>query len=205
VIVKQIFKEMWPSIWPMMTFISVLFITLRIAHLSKSNKKIIFHKEILSLIFIIYILCLYYILMYQTNEYDSINLIPFEEILTYPIGSSKFINYTINNIILFIPFGFYSSYYINNKNTKICIITTLIVSLSIELMQYYINTTFNIDNIILNVLGGILGYLLFICFKAIESRLPKFMKSDNFINFILITIIILIVLFSLGINIFSYI
>ena len=39
---------------------------------------------------------------------------------------------------------------------------------------------------------------------AIKGKLPKFMKSDAFINFMIILLVILIVLFSFDINIFNY-
>ena len=56
-------------------------------------------------------------------------------------------------------------------------------------------------NIILNVFGGFLGYLLFVAFSAIRGKLPRFMKSDGFLNFLVITIVVLIILYSMGINI----
>mgnify|MGYP002626780246 CR=1 FL=1 len=66
----------------------------------------------------------------------------------------------------------------------------LIVSFSAEAIQYYIGRVFDIDDIILNVLGAFLGYLLFVALSAIKNRLPNFMKSDGFINFIVIVIVV---------------
>ena len=54
-VVKNIIKDMLPNIWPMLAFVSVVAITLRVAYLLKSSKKIVIHKEIMSLIFVIYI------------------------------------------------------------------------------------------------------------------------------------------------------
>lgn len=203
-VVKNIIEEMLPNMWPMMLFISVVAITLRCFYLFKGSRKFILHKEIMSLVFIIYILCLYYILTYQDIGSGGINLVPFKEMFRYTFGSYKFMKNVVGNILLFIPFGFFTSYYLNNKKTLTSLITALVVSVCAEGIQYHIGRVFDVDDIILNVLGGFLGYLLYICLNAIKSRLPRFMRSDAFINFVIIIIVILIILFSLNINIFSY-
>lgn len=203
-VVKNIIEEMLPNMWPMMLFISVVAITLRCFYLFKGSRKFVLHKEIMSLVFIIYILCLYYILTYQDIGSGGINLVPFKEMFRYTFGSYKFMKNVVGNILLFIPFGFFTSYYLNNKKTLTSLITALVVSVCAEGIQYHIGRVFDVDDIILNVLGGFLGYLLYICLNAIKSRLPRFMRSDAFINFVIIIIVILIILFSLNINIFSY-
>ena len=202
-VVKSIIEEMWPNLWPMMVFVSVVAITLRCFYLFRGSKKFILHKELLALVFIIYILCLHYILTYQGNS-GGVNLIPFKEMFRYSFGSYKFIKNVIGNILLFVPFGFFANYYINNKKTSTALLIPLIVSGCAEGIQYYIGRSFDVDDIILNVIGGYVGYLLLVCLTAIKNRLPKFMRSDAFINFLVIIIVVLIILFSLNINIFSY-
>lgn len=203
-IVKDIILEMLPKVWPLLLFVAVVAVTLRCAYLFKGSRKFILHKELLSLVFIVYILCLYYILTYQDNGFGGVNLVPFKEIFRYQIGSYKFYKNVIGNITLFIPFGFFAAYYLNTRKASTSIIVTLIVSLSAEAMQYYLGRVFDIDDIILNVSGGFLGYLLFVAISAIKGKLPRFMRSDAFINFIVILLVIIIILFYLNINIFSY-
>ncbi len=202
-VVKNIIGEMLPSIWPMLLFVSVVAISIRVTCLLKGNKKFVFHKEVMNLVFILYILCLYYILTYQTSGANGVNLIPFKEMFRYTFGSYKFIKNVLGNILLFLPFGFFTSYYLNTRKCSSPLVLSLIVSFTAEAIQYYIGRIFDIDDIILNVLGGFLGYLLFVALSAIKSKLPSFMKSDGFINFLVIVIVTLIVLFSMGINIFE--
>lgn len=204
VIVKDIIKDVAPGIWPLILFVSVVYISLRGAYLFKGSRKVVIYKEILTLLFIIYILCLYHILTVQNTGYGGINLTPFKEMFRYTFGSKKFIKNILGNIVLFIPFGFGASYYLNTKKTLQPVIITLIVSACAEGMQYYLGRIFDIDDILLNVFGGFIGYLIFVAFSAIRSHLPNFMKSEGFISFITIIIIIIIALFALGINIFSY-
>lgn len=202
--VKKIIDNVIPDIWPLVAFILVVVISLRVAYLFKGNRKVVIYKEILSLIFVVYILCLYHILTYQNVGYAGINLVPFKEMFRYAFGSYKFMKNIVGNIVIFLPLGFFASYYLNTKKWFSPVLITLIISLCAEGIQYYIGRVFDVDDIILNTFGGFLGYLLFVAISAIKGRLPKFMRSDGFMNFLVILIIIIIILFSLGINIFSY-
>ena len=203
-IVKGIIDDVLPNIWPLVAFVSVVAILLRGVYLFQGSKKVVIYKEILGLVFIIYILCLYYILTYQNTGYGGVNLTPFKEMFRYTFGSQKFIKNIVGNIILFIPFGFFTSYYLNTKKALTPVVITLVISLCAEGIQYHIGRIFDVDDILLNVFGGFLGYLLFVGFSAVRNHLPKFMKSDGFLNFLVIAIIIIIILFAMGINIFSY-
>lgn len=202
--VRQIIKELVPGMLPLVIFVSVVIISLRLTYL-KGSKKIVFHKELLMLIFIIYILCLYHVVTVQDINYGGINLIPFKEMFRYEIGSYKFIKNIIGNIVLFIPYGFFSSYYLNNKKMSRNIFLCLIATFTIETIQYYIGRVFDIDDIILNVIGGLIGYLFYIALMAIKERLPKFMKSDWFLNLLFIIIIMFGIIYGFNLNIFDYI
>lgn len=203
-VVREIIKEMLPGMWPLIVFVSVVAISLRIAFL-KGSKRFILHKELMALIFIIYILCLYYVVTAQDINYGGVNLIPFKEMFRYELGSYKFIKNIIGNILLFLPYGFFSSYYLNNRKIGTNVILCLIATTCIEFIQYYIGRVFDIDDIILNVLGGFIGCLLYVALTAIKSKLPNFMKSDAFLNFLFILVIILGIIYGFNINIFSYI
>lgn len=203
-IIKNMINDIMPDIWPMVLIITVIVSSLRIAYLIKGNKKFCLYKELLSLIFIIYILCLYHVVTFQDVNYGTNNFIPFREMFRYSLGSTKFIKNVVGNIMLFIPFGFFSSYYLKNKKMTLTFILTLITSLTIEIVQYYIGRVFDIDDIILNVIGGVLGFLLFVGFDAINKRLPKFFRSDAFLNIVIILVIVLIIIYSFNLNVFAW-
>ena len=203
-VVKKIIMDMLPSMWPMITFVSVVAISLRLAYL-KGSRKLILHKELMSLVFIIYILCLYFVVTGNDINYGGINLIPFKEMFRYEIGSYKFIKNIVGNILLFIPYGFFSSYYLNNKKISTNVVTCLVATVCIESIQYYIGRVFDIDDIILNVFGGFCGCLLYVALTAIKSKLPSFMKSDWFLNLLFILILVLGFMYGFNINIFDYI
>ena len=52
---------------------------------------------------------------------------------------------------------------------------------------------------------GFCGCLLFVALSAIKSKLPKFMRSDGFLNFLFILIIVLGIIFGFDIDILSYV
>ena len=192
------------ELWPMLALFLIVLITLRLVYLKVNHKKFILYKELLSLSFIIYILLLFELVTSTDFESYSNNFIPFKEMFRYSFGSYKFMKNILGNILLFIPFGFFASYYLNNRKASLILIVSLIVSGLTEGLQYYTGRVFDIDDIILNVFGGFIGYLLYVGLMAIKGKLPKFMKSDAFINFMIILLVILILLFSFDINIFNY-
>lgn len=198
-VVKSIIEDMWDSIWPMITFISIVAVTIRGAYLFRGSKKLVLHKELLSWIFIIYVLCLYYILMRKSNV--GINLIPIVGLFDDITANYGFI---IHNILIFVPLGFFASYYLSNRKAGTMLMVSLLVAGLTEGLQYYMGRGFNIDIVVFNVLGGFIGYLLYVGLMAIKGKLPKFMKSDAFINIVVILLIILVVLFSLDINVLNY-
>ena len=194
---KNVFYDVLPDIWPMLIIILVIICSLRITYLITKHKRFQLHKEIIYLICIIYILCLFHVVTFQDNNYGVSNFIPFKEIFRYSIGSDKFIKNILGNIMLFVPYGFLASYLLNNKKFSVITILTLVVSLTIETVQYYIGRVFDIDDIILNLLGGIAGYLIFIGIDAIRSKV-KILRNDTVLD-------VLIIIYSFNINIFGMI
>ena len=161
---KETFKELFDELWPMILICSVVLIVLRMAYLIKNREKIKFYKEIFSFIFIIYIMCLFYVVTFQDIDGQSIsgfNIIPFKEMFRYPIGSRLFFKNVVGNLLMFIPFGFFTAYIIRDSKIIWTLLITLLISFTIEVTQYYIGRVFDIDDIILNVIGGGLGYYVF--------------------------------------------
>lgn len=192
---KDTLLEVFAEIWPMLLIFTVVLSSVRIAYLFGNKQKFVLHKELITLIFIVYILILFYVVTFQDASFGTSNYIPFKEILRYDIGSRLFFKNIIGNVLLFAPFGLFVSYYINNRKLMPVIYLTIISSFAIEATQSKIGRVFDIDDIILNVIGGIIGYLLFLILRGLSNRLPKFLKKDWIKDIIIILIIIIIVLY----------
>lgn len=179
--------------WPMIIISIVIMVSIRVCYLIKNNEKLIIYKELLMLSFAIYILCLFQVVTFQDDtSWSNNNFIPFQEIMRYDITSRLFIKNILGNMLLFLPFGFFVSYYLKNDRIPLTIILTVIASTSIEIVQMCIGRVFDVDDIILNILGGIIGYSLYKIMKVIGKILPKFCESEWFLD--ILSIIILIVL-----------
>ena len=192
--IKETFIEIIKDIWPMLVIITVIVTSLRIAYLIKTGKKLSLYKDLLYLVFIIYILCLFHVVTFQDNNYGISNFVPFKEIFRYDFGTPKFMKNIVGNIMLFIPYGFIASYLLKNKKFSTITILTIIVSLTIETVQYYIGRVFDIDDVILNLAGGIIGFLIYVGIDAIRSKI-KIFKNDTVIDILIIIILVLIIIY----------
>lgn len=188
------------NVWPMIFIFTIIIVSIRITYLICNKKKLVFYKEITMFCFIIYLLLLYYIVTFQDNSYGTNNLIPFKEIFRYDVGSRLFLKNVIGNILLFIPFGIFVSNYIKNKTFFPVMLLSFIVSCAIEFTQSVIGRTADIDDVILNTVGGILGYLVYKLQNKITLRLPKFMKSQIFLDVLSLFIILVIIYLAFKFN-----
>lgn len=189
----DIFLEIIHNIWPMLFIFTVIIVSVRIAYILSHKEKFILYKEILMLCFIIYILLLYYIVTFQDNNYGTNNFVPFREIFRYSVTSKLFIRNVIGNVLLFIPFGAFVAHYVNNNKIIIPAILSLLVSCSIEFAQSLIGRTADIDDVILNTVGGVLGYLIYKFGDKLTSKLPRFMKNSIFLDTLCLIIILVII------------
>lgn len=177
--------------WPMVIISVVIMVSFRISYLIMNKEKFTLYKELLMLIFGVYILCLFQVVTFQDDTaWASNNFIPFKEILRYSITSRLFIKNVLGNMIMFLPFGFFVSYYLKAEKIHMPIVLTLIASLSIELVQLSIGRVFDVDDIILNLLGGIMGYFVYSILRIIGERLPGFCKKEWFLNILSVVLFI---------------
>lgn len=175
--------------WPMIAMAVIVAITVRVGYLRKNNEKAILYKEIFNLLFILYILCVFHAVTYQDVSWASANLIPFKEILRYDFGSNLFYRNIFGNLLLFLPYGLYITYYLDLKKPLSVMGYAFIISLSIELIQSIIGRVFDVDDIILNVLGALLGYFIYRLFDRFEDILPDWLKKEWLIDILVIVLV----------------
>lgn len=181
--VLDIFTNTLNRIWPVIAIFLCVLITVRIAYLITNHKKIEIYKEVFGLIFVIYILLLFELLTAtDTNPYHGVNLKPFTEITRYKFGTRLFNINVFGNILIFIPFGLFISSYLKSKKVFPVLFISIITSTFAELVQLKIGRSFDIDDIILNVVGSIIGYLLYLALKKLKQKLPSCLKKDFIYN-----------------------
>lgn len=186
------------NIWPMALIFTIILSTLRICYLFKNNQKFILYKEVLTLGFIIYVMSLFHVVTFQDVSWSTSNFIPFKEMFRYKLFSNLFFRNVVGNMLMFMPYGFFISYFLKLDKKKLILLLSLIVSCTIEITQLIIGRVFDIDDIMLNILGGLAGYYLYRLVINIKDHLPSFLKNQIFYN-----IVVLMILFGIFYYIYS--
>ena len=182
-------KNILANIWPMLVIITVILSSLRVVYIIRNKETFVLYREILKLGFVIYIMSLFYVVTFQDVSWSSSNFIPFKEMLRYRIFSNLFFKNVVGNMIMFLPYGFFTSYFLKLDRKKAIIYLSLLVSCTIEFTQLLIGRVFDVDDIILNVLGGLFGYFIYRFVYFVRDHLPKVLKNNIFYNIIVVIIL----------------
>ena len=186
------------STWPMLALFIVVITISRISYIVINKKKLLY-KDIFVLLSVLYLLMLYFMLLSTEFSSSGSNLYLFREMARYKIGSKSFFYNVIGNIALFVPFGFILSYFVKARKIKHVVIPTFIVSLSAELIQYQIGRAFDVDDILLNTMGALIGFMIFISLREIKSKLPDVLKRNWFYNTLSILMLIGVIMLIISI------
>lgn len=144
------------------------------------------HQKLGWVLFIAYLILLAYFLFFSESfgrssqlraEY-AYNLIPFKEIRRFfvyrhKLGMEAFLLNTVGNVICFMPFGFFLPI-VSRRSRRWynTILLSFTFSLCIEITQLVFKVgSFDVDDMILNTLGGISGYILYKLIQNIRRKL----------------------------------
>lgn len=134
------------------------------------------------ILLILYFLVLVYVCFFseaygraEPSDTYHYNLIPFREIARFYIyrdvvGIRAFVLNLFGNVFAFMPFGLFIAILFKRKrHLKNILRMTFLLSLGIEIIQLLTRTgSFDVDDLILNTLGGVLGFLLFVVLDYIR-------------------------------------
>lgn len=88
-------------------------------------------------------------------QIGSVNLHPFETFSFDPWS----LMILLGNVIMFLPIGFFAVLLWRNMSWKRILLVGLLTTLFIEVVQLFVGRSFDIDDILLNTLGVLLGGL----------------------------------------------
>ena len=111
------------------------------------------------------------------HSYVPMNLVPFIDV---SYGRGDFIRQIVLNVIMTIPFGFLLPL-IKSKTSLIKIMLyTFLLSLGIEILQPLVSDfrSSDITDLITNVFGGVLGYILYFLFKPLTAKILCYIKNE---------------------------
>ena len=115
----------------------------------------------------------------RKNWNDGMNLIPFRMVANYLRAFraglfSYSITQFIGNIATFLPLGFFPALLFRNFGGKKTFFFGLAYSFGAECCQFFLGRHCNVDDVILNVAGVMLGYLIF---RLISRFFPNFSEK----------------------------
>lgn len=191
--IRSVIKMSLPTLVIVLTIVVIL----RVTYIMTSDKrKFCLYEEIFEILFLAYLVLLFQLVTSQDLPGGGTNLMPFREILRYDVGTKTFYKQVFGNILLFIPLGYFATSYCKIKGLGTITLVSLLSSITIEVTQHYIGRTFDIDDIILNVVGGIVGFLIYTALNAIRNHMPKFLQRDWFYNLLSVLLLIALVLYA---------
>ncbi|MFC0471847.1 VanZ family protein [Halalkalibacter kiskunsagensis] len=146
-------------------------------------------KLILTSLLLCYLIALFYVTLFAWNYGASLgpagpggrnyNVIPFRSIYRIAVFSPTIadpIRILLGNIVLFIPLGFLlPSIWPKVRRFTLVFYISFSVSLLIEVSQFlFTHRVSNVDDVILNTFGGLLGLLIFSCVYWTKKRIIYF-------------------------------
>lgn len=109
--------------------------------------------------------------VWDIGRYESI--IRMEEINFIPFSSEGMMTYILN-IIMFMPLGFLLPLiWKNMRKLKPVVVTSLVYSFSIEICQLFNRRNTDVDDLLMNVIGAIIGFYIYKFFVKLIKRKNK--------------------------------
>ena len=110
------------------------------------------------------------------HPYEPMNLVPFIDV---SLGRGDFFRQVVLNVIMTLPFGFLFPL-TRDKRAKfgVTVFSCFLMSLGIELLQPFFDRSSDITDLITNVIGGALGYGLYVIFKPITFWVSERLKTN---------------------------
>ncbi|MEH7014688.1 VanZ family protein, partial [Neobacillus niacini] len=168
-VLLQLISYLHPLVYGVVLFCVVIAVFFIVLFIRKKTIQVPYSK--LRILMLLYSIALIILLFFRPSDqtYQSINLVPFSTIAFYLSGKVNGIISFYNlaaNIGLFIPFGIFL--YVKIRSPFQLFYLPIIFILLIELLQYFTRRgSLDIDDLILNVLGFFIGYLLYPLFNQV--------------------------------------
>ena len=147
---------------------------------SGKRKRIRILGKILFILYVIFIVYFplfsdWYVRTGEMREYHY-NLVLFKEIKRFwqyreQVGFFAMFTNLFGNVIIFIPFGFFLPMGSRQRSFIATAYYSFVLSLCVEVFQLITKVgSFDVDDLLLNTIGGICGYILFAICAAIRRR-----------------------------------
>lgn len=138
------------------------------------------------ILFVLYIIFVFYFLLIseiygrtgEMQEYHY-NLVLFKEIRRFwnyreQLGMFATVTNLLGNVLIFLPFGFFMAMASKYRSFMSTVIYSLALSLTVEISQLFMKVgCFDVDDLLLNTIGGMLGFIAFTVCNVIRRNYAK--------------------------------
>lgn len=138
------------------------------------------------ILFVLYIIFVFYFLLIseiygRTGEMQEYryNLVLFKEIKRFwnyrkQLGMFATVTNLLGNVLIFLPFGFFMAMASKYRSFLSTVIYSLALSLTVEVSQLFMKVgCFDVDDLLLNTIGGMLGFITFAVCNVIRRNYAK--------------------------------
>lgn len=165
------------TLTPLYLFLRFIFLFCR--KQKNFSDKINIYREYIMFCLFIFIVHLFVQTFVVNSGIKDINIIPFNIIIKEIIEFNKditsfktFILNIIGNVVIFVPVGIFAAY-LWNFSLKRTAVFGFLISLTIESTQLLLPRTSDVDDLMLNTFGTVIGYFIY---KFIKNH---FVKTQN--------------------------
>lgn len=137
--------------------------------------------------FVLYIVFIIYFLLFSEWYGRSLdgaqgyryNLVLFQEIKRFwiyreQLGMYAVFTNLIGNVLIFVPLGFFMPMASRHRSFIAACVSSFLLSLGVETFQLITKVgSFDVDDILLNTIGGALGFIMFVTGAALRRRHVK--------------------------------
>ena len=138
------------------------------------------------ILFVLYIIFVFYFLLIseiygrtgEMQEYHY-NLVLFKEIKRFwnyrrQLGIFATATNLLGNVLIFLPFGFFMAMASKYRSFLSTLVYSFALSLTVEISQLFMKVgCFDVDDLLLNTIGGMLGFITFAVCNVIRRNYAK--------------------------------
>ncbi len=187
---------------PITCIVGVVYIGIRIAYIKHQKRSIVWLDELMKLLFACYLTGLLSLVVLPANfwldffdglffgwweemgpvfSYGGFNLVPS---IIKVFGGELILGswvktMLLGNIAMFLPFGFFIPFVTKKVNRKNVFILAVIVPITVELLQLILGRSFDIDDLICNFIGIVVGYFVALTLKGIGKKYRRKRVNSN--------------------------
>lgn len=187
---------------PVTLLVGIVYAALRLVYLKRKKRQIVWRPEIMRVLFVCYLCGLCSLVILPANFWLSffdglflgwwddmgpffslgeINLVPtVVKCLSGELILGSWIKeMLIGNLAMFLPFGFFLPFVVENLTKKRALAIAVIVPIVVESLQLTIGRSFDVDDLICNFLGIGIGLLIAFGIKGAGKHEPKARHSGS--------------------------